>query len=82
VFVAVGLARDSAGSVVAGFRDRAIGLFEFGRLVGSMRQRGRASGVEVASVGAAGFTLREGKVTCLTLYQTSDEALKAVGLEE
>ena len=43
--------------------------------------RGRASGVEVQALGAALWTLRHGMVTGLTLYQTRDEALKAVGLE-
>jgi hypothetical protein len=47
-----------------------------------MRERGRASGVEVEAQGAAVFSLRNRKITCLKLYQTSDEALKAVGLAE
>jgi ketosteroid isomerase-like protein len=51
-------------------------------VIGRMRERGRASGIEVAAQGAAVFTLREGKVTCLKLYQTSDQALKAEGLAE
>jgi ketosteroid isomerase-like protein len=48
-------------------------------LVGRIREQGRASGVEVEAHGAAIFTLREGKVICLKLYQSSDEALRAVG---
>jgi ketosteroid isomerase-like protein len=47
-----------------------------------MRERGRASGVEVTTRIALVWTLREGKVIRLTVYQTSDEALKAVGLAE
>src|ERR1700694_1589877 len=49
-------------------------------LVGRRREQGRASGVEVEARGAAVWTLREGKVIRLKLYQSSDEALKAVGL--
>ena len=49
-------------------------------LVGRMREHGRASGVEVEAQGAAVFTLRQGKITRLKLYQTSEQALKAVGL--
>src|SRR6202011_2698164 len=42
----------------------------------------RASGVDVEARGAAGFTLREGKVICLKLYQSRDEGLEAVALAE
>jgi ketosteroid isomerase-like protein len=42
--------------------------------------RGRASGVEVDSVGAAVWTLRDGMIIGLTLYRTRDEALSATGL--
>ena len=45
-----------------------------------MRERGRASGVEVTTQIALVWTLRDGKVIHLSVYQTSDEALKAVGL--
>jgi ketosteroid isomerase-like protein len=77
-----------------GARDEALGGrgFEFSRLiasgpnevvlVGRVREQGRASGVEVVAQGAAVFSLRNRKVTRLKLYQTSDEALKAVGLAE
>jgi ketosteroid isomerase-like protein len=51
-------------------------------LVGRIREQGRASGVEVQASGAAIFTLREGKVVRLKLYQSSDEALKAAGLAD
>jgi ketosteroid isomerase-like protein len=49
-------------------------------LVGRIREQGRASGVEVETRGAAVWTLREGKVIRLKIYQSSDEALKAVGV--
>jgi ketosteroid isomerase-like protein len=42
--------------------------------------RGRSSGVEVDSLGAAVWTLREGSVTSLRVYQTRDRALAAAGL--
>jgi len=51
-------------------------------LVGRVHERGRASGIEVESRGAAVWTLREGKIIRFKIYQSSDEALKAVGLEE
>ena len=47
-----------------------------------MRERGRASGAEVTTRIALVYKLREGKIIHLAVYQTSDEALKAVGLEE
>src|SRR6478672_8602584 len=47
-----------------------------------MRERGRASGAEVTTKIALVWTLRGVKVIRLTVYQTSDEALKAVGLAE
>jgi ketosteroid isomerase-like protein len=51
-------------------------------LVGRIREQGRASGVEVEARGAAIFTLRDGKVIRLKLFQSSDDALKAVELRE
>jgi ketosteroid isomerase-like protein len=49
-------------------------------LVGRVREQGRASGAAVETRGAAVWTLRDGKVICLKIYQSSDDALKAVGL--
>jgi hypothetical protein len=51
-------------------------------VVAHTRGRGPASGVEVAALGAAVYTLRSGQVTGVTMYQTRERALKAVGLEE
>jgi ketosteroid isomerase-like protein len=51
-------------------------------LIGRVRERGRASGVAVESRGAAVWTLREGKVIRFKIYQSSDEALEALGLGE
>jgi ketosteroid isomerase-like protein len=51
-------------------------------LVGRVQERGRASGIEVESRGAAVWTLREGKIVRFKIYQSSDDALKAVGLVE
>jgi ketosteroid isomerase-like protein len=51
-------------------------------LCARIREQGRVSGVAVESRGAAVWTVRAGKVTRLTLYQTRAEALKAVGLQE
>jgi len=50
--------------------------------IGTTRLRGRASGVEVAAFGAFVWTLRDRQVTSVTMYQTRDQALKAVELEE
>jgi len=49
-------------------------------VVARMLGRGRVSGVEVQANGASVWTLRDGVVTALTLHQTRDEALEAVGL--
>jgi ketosteroid isomerase-like protein len=51
-------------------------------LVGRIREQGRASGVAVETRGATVWTLRDGKVIRLKIYQSTSEALKAVGLEE
>jgi ketosteroid isomerase-like protein len=51
-------------------------------VVAYTRGRGRASGVEIAALGAVTWTLRDGQVTRATMYQTRGHALKAVGLEE
>jgi len=77
-----------------GARDEALGERQFDSvellaptddtvvLIGRVQERGRASGIEVESRGAAIWTLREGKIVRFTIYQSSDEALKAVGLQE
>src|SRR6476646_2533435 len=51
-------------------------------LIGRVQERGRASGIDVESRGAAVWTLREGKIVRFKIYQSSDEALKDVGLAE
>jgi ketosteroid isomerase-like protein len=51
-------------------------------LVGRVRERGRASGIEVSTTGAVVWRLRDGKIVSFKIYQSSDAALKAVGLEE
>jgi ketosteroid isomerase-like protein len=45
-------------------------------------ERGRASGIGVETRGAAVWKLSEGKVVRFTIYQSSADALRAVGLEE
>src|SRR5207302_950867 len=47
-------------------------------LVGRVRERGRTSGAEVAAQGAAVFQLRDGKVSQLKLFQTSEDAFRAL----
>jgi ketosteroid isomerase-like protein len=44
-------------------------------------QRGR-DGIEVSARGTFVFTLRDHKIIRIRLYQETDDALKAVGLEE
>jgi ketosteroid isomerase-like protein len=51
-------------------------------LIGVMREHGRTSGIEVEARGAAVWTLRDRKVVRLKIYQSSDEALRAIGLRE
>jgi ketosteroid isomerase-like protein len=51
-------------------------------LVGRVREQGRSSGVAVETHGAAVWTMRDGKVIRLKIYQSSDDALNAVGLAE
>ena len=45
------------------------------------QQRGR-DGIEVSARGTFVFTLRDHKIIRIRLYQETDDALKAVGLEE
>jgi ketosteroid isomerase-like protein len=47
-----------------------------------MRGRGRASGAQIEALGATVWTIRDGRVTSATLYQTKEQALKAVGMED
>jgi ketosteroid isomerase-like protein len=51
-------------------------------VVGRLQERGRASGIEVESRGAAVWTISGGKVVRFKIYQSRADALKAVGLEE
>jgi ketosteroid isomerase-like protein len=50
--------------------------------VGRMRGRGRASGVGVEAHSVTLWTLCDGKVSHIKLYQTRADALEAVGLAE
>lgn len=49
--------------------------------VGGMRARGEGSGAEVTARGAQVWTFRDGTPTSMRLYQSKDEALKAIGIE-
>jgi ketosteroid isomerase-like protein len=51
-------------------------------LIGRVQEQGRASGIEVETYGAGVWRLREGKIVCFKIYQSSHDALKAVGLTE
>jgi ketosteroid isomerase-like protein len=44
--------------------------------------RGRASGLDIAALGAGVWILRDGQIARITMYQTKHHALKAVGLEQ
>ena len=50
--------------------------------VGRMRGRGRASEVAVEADSVTLWTLRDGKVSRIKLYQSRTDALRAVGLDE
>ena len=45
-----------------------------------LRAQGRASGINVEAHGANVWTFREGRISRCKLFQTTDEALAAVGL--
>jgi ketosteroid isomerase-like protein len=47
-----------------------------------MRGRGERSGISTKAAGATLWTLRDGRILGGRLFQTKEEALKAVGLEE
>ena len=46
---------------------------------GGLRSRGHGSGVEVEASGATVWTVRDGKVAAVKLYQSKEEALEAEG---
>ena len=46
-----------------------------------VRARGQESGIETAATGASIWTIREGEVVAITLYQSKDEALAAASAE-
>lgn len=47
-----------------------------------VKGRGRGSGIAVDAEGVTLWELKRGKVVRLTLYQTTEEALEAVGLRD
>jgi ketosteroid isomerase-like protein len=53
-------------------------------VVGTLRGRGRASGIPIerASPGAGVFTIRDGKVVRVIFFATREDALEAAGLQE
>ena len=50
--------------------------------VNHVRMRGRDSGVDVDAAGAQLWTIGDGKIRSLKLYQSKAEALEAAGLSE
>jgi ketosteroid isomerase-like protein len=50
-------------------------------VVGRVQERGRASGIELETRGAAVWTLSEGKIVHFKIYQSRADALRAVGLD-
>jgi len=48
--------------------------------VNTVRARGHGSGAEVAATGASIWTIRNGEVAALKLYQSRAEAVEAAGL--
>jgi ketosteroid isomerase-like protein len=51
-------------------------------VVNRIRMRGRTSGVEVQATGAQVWTIRNGKLGTVKLFQSKADALEAVGLSE
>jgi ketosteroid isomerase-like protein len=50
--------------------------------VSRLQMRGRGSGVQVNASGASIWTIRDGRVAAISLYQSKVEALEAAGLSE
>jgi ketosteroid isomerase-like protein len=50
--------------------------------VSRLQMRGRGSGVDVNATGASIWTIRDGKASAITLYQSKAEALEVAGLRE
>ena len=50
--------------------------------VSGIQMRGRGSGVEVKASGASVWTIRDGRLAAIELYQSKVEALEAAGLSE
>ena len=46
-------------------------------LVGGLQSRGHGSGAEVAARGATVWTIHDGRVAAVTMYQSKDDALEA-----
>jgi ketosteroid isomerase-like protein len=61
--------------------DRFIDVGEFVVVPNVAHQRGR-DGIEVSARGTFVFTIRNRRITHICLYQETEQALKAVGLEE
>jgi len=61
--------------------DRVMDIGEFVAVSNVAHMRGR-DGIEVSARSTLVFELRDAKIIRLCLYQETDEALKAVGLEE
>jgi ketosteroid isomerase-like protein len=61
--------------------DRFIDVGDFVVVPNVVHQRGR-DGIEVSARSTLVFTVHDGQVTRVCLYQETDEALKAVGLAE
>jgi len=51
-------------------------------IVNRVRMRGRTSNVEVEATGIQVWTIRDGKLASVKLYQSRADALEAVGLSE
>ena len=47
-----------------------------------VRARGKGSGIDMEARGAMLWTVRDGKIARVKMFQTKDEALEAVGLPE
>jgi ketosteroid isomerase-like protein len=50
-------------------------------VVAHMRGRGPASGMEIAALAAGVWTLKDGRVSRLRVFQTREQALDALGLQ-
>jgi ketosteroid isomerase-like protein len=72
---------EDAWSDIAWFTEELISCDRGVIRVGGLRAKGRSSGVEIEATGAQLIEVEEGRISRITLYQSKEEALGAVGFD-